>query len=201
MMAHPTHKRAPYRAARFVALPLLLTMVASCASNPPVRAGVTGAPLPAGTAIALIGTPTDEAPFAVKARQAVTQVLAEHGHAITDDAAARLDIGLTDRSAKTGIAVINGEALSPAKRRRFLQTCDLRTHRLTLTHYGAGSAVPITRAWSETHQCKGKLDDGGIADLARQAVAALANQAAPATTAAAPESALLIPLRQPPAAP
>jgi len=186
MMASFTCKRRTYRPARFAVLPLLLAMAAGCTSSPPLHAGALGAPLPPHTTIALVGTPDDEGPLAIKAREAVTKALAEYGHTITDEAGARLDLGLTDRSAKTGIAIIDGEALSPAKRRRFLQSCDLRTHRLALTYYGGGPAVPITRAWAETHLCKGKFDDGDIAQLARQAVSALVEQTdqpSPATTA------------------
>jgi len=203
MMAQFTRKRAPFPPVRLTILPLLLAMATGCASNPPVRAGLAGPPLPIGTAIALIGVPADEAPSVAQARQAVMAVLVRRGHPISADGATRLDIGLTDRPAATGIAIIGGETLSPAKRRRLLQSCDLRTYRLVLTHYGAGSALPITRAWAETHQCKGKLD-GSIAQLARQAVTALAEgtgQIVPAATATAAVAAPLTPLQPPPAAP
>jgi len=182
-------------------LPLLLAMVAGCAGNPPVRAGIAGEPLPMGSAITLIGAPADEVPLAAKVRQAVTDALAERGHRITDNAPAQLDIGLTDRPARTGLAIIEGEELSPAKRRRLLQRCDLRTHRLVLTHYGAGSAVPITRAWADIHQCRGKLD-GSIARLVREAVTALADgtgESASATSLAAGEAPFSY-LQAPPAA-
>lgn len=173
MMAQSSH---PFdRRVCAMALPLLFALTASgCASNPSVRAGVAGASLQPGTTIVMIGTSASDSPFAIEARKAVTDALARHGHAVSANAPARLEIGLTDRAASTGVGIIDGEPLSPAKRRRLLQRCDLRTDRLTLTYYGPGATVPITRAWSETHQCKGKLE-GSIARLADEAVAALIN--------------------------
>lgn len=122
--------------------------------------------------MAIIGVSQDRLEPAAKAQEAVIAALARRGLGVSKGAQARLDIGLTNRSASTGIGVIEGETLSPAKRRVFLQSCKDRTYRLSLAYYGAGADIPITRAWAEEYHCKGTLE-ASISDLAEKAVAAL----------------------------
>lgn len=152
---------------------LLLTVTAGgCTSNVSLRAGAAGAPLPPGQSVKIIGADPNGTAIAAKAQDAVIAALGKRGYSIVPDAAARLEIGVTDRLASTGIAIIGGTELSAAKRQKFLQSCKDRTYRLVLTYYGASNDVPVTRAWSEEHHCKGTLD-ASIAGLADKAVAAL----------------------------
>lgn len=151
----------------------LAGLLAGCAGQVRPRSGATGQALPPASSLAIVGIQPEDAPLAVKARAEVSAALGRRGHAVAPGGADRIEIGLTDRAASTGIAVIGGEELSPAKRRRFLQTCKERTYRLVLTRYGAGSDVPVTRAWAEEHHCRGAVGER-IAGLAENAVAALA---------------------------
>ena len=108
-----------------------------------------------------------------KAQQQVVAALTSRGHRVVDGAPARIEVGLTDRLATTGIGVLEGPELSAAKKRKFLQSCKHRTYRLVLTYYGAGADVPVTRAWAEERQCEGRIEDS-TATLAEKAVASLA---------------------------
>ncbi len=152
---------------------ILTVTTAGCASHVSLRAGAAGAPLPPGQSVKIIGTDPNGTVIAATTQHAVIKALGKRGYTVVPDAAARLEIGVTDRLASTGIAIIGGDDLSPAKRQKFLQSCKDRTYRLVLTFYGASSDVPVTRAWSEEHHCKGTLD-ASIAGLADKAVAALA---------------------------
>lgn len=158
----------------------LFAMLGGCAHQIRLDAGATGPALPGGSAIALIGTTRTESPLALQARSEVIAALARKGHVMAADAAARIEIGLTERPAKTGIAVIDGSELSPAKANKFLQSCRDRTYRLVLTYYGAGTSVPVTRAWAEERHCKGEIEDS-IRELAERSVAALATGSASQT--------------------
>ncbi len=155
----------------FLVLALALS-TGGCSSQIQLMSGATGPAMPAGATIAIVGVSQDKLETTAKAQDAVIAALARRGRSVSSDAQARLDIGLTDRSASTGIGVIGGETLSPAKAHKFLQSCKDRTYRLTLAYYGAGADVPITRAWAEEHHCKGTID-ASIASLAEKAVAAL----------------------------
>ena len=150
----------------------LTGLLAGCAGQVDVKSGATGAALPAGATIALIGTSANDNPLIIEAQRQVVAALAAQGHDIAPDAPTRIEIGLTDRLASTGVGVLGGAELSAAKKKAFLG-CKGRIHRLVLTSYGAGPDVPVTRAWAEEQQCKAGLEES-IAGLAEKAVAALA---------------------------
>ncbi|MBT2188999.1 DsrH/TusB family sulfur relay protein [Sphingobium nicotianae] len=150
----------------------ILTMTASCTSHVHLNAGAAGAPLAAGQAVTIIGIGPDGPAIAARAQDAVIAALGKHGYVLAPDAAARLEIGITDRPASTGIAVIGGAELSAAKGKRFLQSCKERTYRLVLTYYGPASDLPVTRAWAEEHHCRAAID-ASIENLADKAVTAL----------------------------
>lgn len=150
----------------------LASILTGCASRIQLRSGAAGAPLPAGSAIALIGSVQGSSALTAKAQEAVSTALAKRGHSFSPQAPARLEVGLTSRPASTAVGVIGGETLSPAKAHKFLQSCRDQTYRLTLAYYGAGMDVPITRAWSEEYHCKGTID-ASIGELAEKAVDAL----------------------------
>lgn len=152
---------------------LCLPLIGGCANRIDLRSGAAGPALPPTSSVAIIGATKEDNPLVAEARDAVVKSLARRGHAIVSEAPARIEIGLTDRLATTGVGVIGGNTLSAAKGHKFLQSCKDRTYRLTLTYYSAGSDVSVTRAWAEEQHCKGAIRDS-IASLADKAVSALA---------------------------
>jgi hypothetical protein len=162
----------PHRLVSSVIVAMTLATASGCTNNVSLRSGSTGMPLAENEAMAIVGATPNDPAMAVRAQNAVIAALGKRGHVVTPDAAARLEIGITDRLASSGISVIGGQELSAAKRRKFLQSCEDRTYRLVLTHYGATNDVPVSRAWAEEHHCKGTLESS-IDGLAEKAVAAL----------------------------
>jgi hypothetical protein len=156
-----------------VAALMCLPLMNGCASRIDLRAGAAGPAIPPASGLALIGITPQDSPLAVSAREAVVKALARRGHVLAAEGPARIEIGLTDRLASTGVGVIGGAPLSPAKSRKFLQSCKDHTYRLTLTYYSAAPDVAVTRAWAEEQHCKGTIAES-IAGLADKAVAALA---------------------------
>lgn len=152
---------------------LCLAPIGGCANRIDLRSGAAGPALSPNSSMAVIGATKEDNPLVAEARDAVVKSLARRGHAIVPQAPARIEIGLTDRLATTGVGVIGGNTLSAAKGHKFLQSCKDRTYRLTLTYYSAGSDVSVTRAWAEEQHCKGAIRDS-IASLADKAVSALA---------------------------
>lgn len=151
---------------------MCLPLMSGCAHEVSLHAGAAGPTPSPASAMTMIGLTREESPLAAEARDAVAKALARHGLALAPDAPARIEIGLTDRLASTGVAVIGGEALSAPKPHKFLQSCKDHTYRLTLTYYSAGPEVSVTRAWAEEQHCKGAITDS-IATLAEKAVTAL----------------------------
>lgn len=176
-MRAPASRNRPPAKLRRVAPGLIcasiLSMTAACTNQVNLNAGAAGAPLAAGQAMTIIGVNPDGTAIAARAQDAVIAALGKHGYTLTPDAAARLEIGITDRPASTGIGVIGGIELSAARGKKFLQSCKDHTYRLVLTYYGPASDVPVTRAWAEEHHCRAAID-ASIASLADKAVTALA---------------------------
>jgi hypothetical protein len=159
----------------------LAALLGGCTSHVRLNSGATGPAMPANATISFIGTHQVDGQLARQAQASVADALEKRGHMIGPDAAMRIEVGLTDRPAITGVSVIDGAVLSPPKGKAFLQSCRDRTSRLVLTYYGVGDTVPITRAWAEERHCKGTID-GSIRSLADKAVAALAMGSSTATS-------------------
>ena len=157
----------------FVPISVLAALLAGCTGQVRLNTGATGPAIPAGSAVTLIGTAKNDHLLVAQAQKEVLAALASRGHSAGSGGAARIEVGLSDRLATTGIGVLEGPELSAAKKKKFLQTCKDRTYRLVLTYYGAGADVPVTRAWAEERHCKGPID-ASIAALAERAVASLA---------------------------
>ena len=160
---------------------MFLAGLSGCADRVAVTGGAAGPALPPGTTVTLIGTDQNANPLAMRAQDAVVAALVRHGHPL-GEGGGHIEVGLTERQAMTGIAVIDGAVISPAKGRKLLQSCRDRTFRLAVTYYGSGATVPVTRAWAEERRCKGTIDES-IAALADKAVAALAAGTPPLSAA------------------
>ena len=151
--------------------------LAGCAGPVETRYGSAG-PLPASaTAVSILSVPvTDDggpaAAVQAQARSAVVAELARRGIAIAPDSASRLELAITARGADSGVGIIGGADLSPAKKQRLLQSCLDTTYRLALALYAGTAPATVSRGWAEESHCHGRLDQS-LPTLARHAVAAL----------------------------
>jgi hypothetical protein len=151
----------------------LAILLGGCTNQVRLNSGATGPAIAANTSITFIGTNQTDGQLARQVQASVADALTARGHKVGADGPMRIEVGLTDRPAITGVSVIDGAELSPPKGKAFLQSCRDRTYRLVLTYYGVGDTIPVTRAWAEERHCKGTIDDS-IRSLADKAVAALA---------------------------
>jgi hypothetical protein len=168
-------------ATRFLLLPLLGAAIAlaGCAGPIETRYGSAGVVPDARLAVAILQPPMPEnadggagATTLAQARDAVVAALGRRGIAVAPDSADRLEIAITARPASSGVAVIGGTALSPAKKQRLLQSCHDTTFRLALAFYAGTDPVAASRSWAEESHCHGTLAQS-LPALADRAVAAL----------------------------
>src|SRR5690348_5953432 len=95
----------PRPLASALAFTLIAAATSGCTSVVNLRAGAAGAPMPPAQTMMIIGANPNGTTIAAKAQDAVLAALTMRGYSIAPEATARIEIGLTDRLASTGIAV------------------------------------------------------------------------------------------------
>ncbi len=127
---------------------------AGCSSNVETRVTSSGAQSPASGPY-IISTVAETSPELRSAYRLVAAAMSQKGFALAKDATLHLEITLDSRSAGLALGSKDGgSSLSPAKKKRPLQSCEDREYRLgvTLTRVGDGSEIYRGRA-AEYH-CK-----------------------------------------------
>jgi len=148
-----------------------LALVAGCSGPIETRIASAGDGVPGNASVAI--RPYDMSiPHAdwITARDAIKATLAEKGHAIADASPLAMDIAVSARPAVTGVAGANGQAVSPVKPHRLLQSCRDQVYRLVVVVVDSASGRLLYRGSAEEYHCRARLADT-LAVLSRRALA------------------------------
>jgi len=147
-----------------------IAVVSGCAGPIESRAGIAGPAVSPAISLAVTATAGQGGPGMAQAVAAVRQELVRQGFRLADDAALRVEVGLAEREATSALLAADGSVLSPIKKKRLLQDCADRRHRLTIAVIPPKG--PPRRAWAEENHCHGTVAES-IQPLAVRAVAML----------------------------
>jgi hypothetical protein len=161
---------------KLTAAPIALGLaLAGCAGPVETHTGFFGKTGLPATAL-VVATP-NENPGATSqmARDVVAQELVQQGYTVAERGGATVLVTVAERPATVEVRSAQDAVVSPEKRKRLLQSCVDRTHRLTLVMLAPDGEV--SRAWAEERHCKGTLAQS-LKPLAQSAIASLAGKQA-----------------------
>lgn len=154
----------------------LLLAPAACAGPVESHLRSSGAGVASDTALMWAPLPVEVQAQTADARAAVSQALADKGYRIVEEAPLALAMGVAERPAGIGVTKGQGEALSPAKQRRPLQSCADRMLRVSVSITDRASGDMRYAGSAEEAHCHATLDEA-LPRLARLAVADMAQPA------------------------
>lgn len=138
----------------------LFVIAAGCAGPLQTRGFGAGPGVPAGARLAMIAPEEDSPPVDATTGTALAAALTRQGYRVGDDGAYVVDFSLAERPATMGVTPSKAErALSAAKARKPLQSCQDRTHRFTLVILDRKTGEAAYRGDAEEHHCRATLDD------------------------------------------
>ena len=149
-------------------------LVAGCSSNIETRVSSSGIQSPAAESY-MISTVAETSAELRNAYKIVAAAMARKGFSLAKEAPLHLEITLDARPAALSLGAKEGlDSLSPAKKKKMLQSCDDREYRLgvTLTKVSDGSEIYRSRA-AEYHcrvivaEALPKLVDAALSDLGK----------------------------------
>ncbi len=138
----------------------LVFIVTGCAGPLQTRGFGSGPGVPAGARLSIIAAEEDGPPVDAATHRALAATLTRAGFSVGDDGAYMVDFSLAERPATMGVTPGKTErALSAAKGRKPLQSCQDRTHRFTLVILDRKTGETAYRGDAEEHHCRATLDD------------------------------------------
>jgi hypothetical protein len=159
-----------FRSSLFYASVLALCS-AGCAGQIATQTGIQGPAIAAKAPVSVVVSPVGADAASNLAQAAVTHALVQQGHTVSADARLHVEVAIAERSAPIAVDNATGEAVSPSRKRRFLQSCAYRIQRLTIAVY-SDDKPGVTKVWAEEKHCKGGIQDS-IKALSESAVALL----------------------------
>jgi hypothetical protein len=134
-------------------------LAAGCSSTIETRVSSSGVPSPATEAY-MISTVAEAPPELRSAYKLVATAMAQKGFVLAKEAPLHLEITLDARPAALSLGGKDGpDSLSPAKRKKPLQSCEDREYRLGLTLSKVGDGSEVYRGRAAEYHCKVAVAD------------------------------------------
>jgi hypothetical protein len=144
---------------QWIALIGVSALAAGCSSIIKTRVSSSGVPSPAIEAY-MISTVAETSPELLSAYKLVAASMASKGFTLAKEAPLHLEITLDARPAALSLGGKGGpESLSPAKRKRPLQSCEDREYRLGVTLTKVGDGSEIYRGRAAEYHCRVAVAD------------------------------------------
>jgi hypothetical protein len=136
----------------------LLLAAGGCSTSVITRVNGAGAGVAPPARIAILVPEDDGAPNDLLTRSMMEAAFAKKGYVVAADGDYVADFSLADRPAGIGISQAKTESwLSPSKKRAPFQSCQDRTHRLTVVVVDRKTGQTVYRGGAEEHHCRGTL--------------------------------------------
>jgi hypothetical protein len=169
-----TGKKARHRqycgSARALVIILAASLIAGCSQTVETRISSAGLSAPAAARFVLADSKA-ATPELRHAQMLVTDALLAHGFQPGDAATLHLEITVADRPAALALGTAAGPgSLSPAKRKKPLQSCEDREYRIGVALTRIADGMLIYQANAAEYHCKLKLAEA-LPDLVQAALA------------------------------